>query len=700
MGYRVGIDVGGTFTDFLVVVGDRIADSHKTFSTPPDPSVGVFNGLTDVATRRGLSLRDFLGQVDIIVHGTTITTNAVLTGTGSRVGLLTTKGIRDALEMRRGRKERIYDNKYPPPPPLVPRSLRLTADERTGYDGEMLKGVPDADVRRAAEIFQEQGVESVAICFLNSYANRSNEEEARRLIERHLPGKYITVSAEVLPEIRFYERLCTAVLNSYVGPLLDAYLSSLILKLREQRFGGILRIMTANGGVTTAEHTVRVAASTVLSGPAAGAVAGATYASMQGHSDCITVDMGGTSCDVALIKDGVPAIVRDAYVNRRAIALPIVDIHTIGAGGGSIARIDRGGLLHMGPQSAGAVPGPACYGRGGAEPTCTDANLILGYLNPEYFLGGRMRLDREKAAEAIRWRVAEPLGVDVLEAAAAMYHVINVNMAVAVKEVSLQRGYDPRDFVLVVAGGAGPIHAAMIAAELDIPVVIVPRDSSLFSAAGVLLSDLKHDYARTCYSPLAQLDVFRWQSLYQEMEEEGLRTLKAEGAGEDEIEVAYSADLRYVGQYHEVEVPADAKEIRDGDLAAVVERFHQWHDRIYGFAMSEQAVEMVKVRLTCHGRTEKFTLAEQGRSRGTVEALVKARRQVFLPSEQRVAELPIYDGGRLRRGHRVPGPAVIELPSTSILVPHEYVTLCDRFGNYRICLRSREEDLANPESAP
>ncbi|MBI4319658.1 MAG: hydantoinase/oxoprolinase family protein [Chloroflexi bacterium] len=684
MGYRIGIDVGGTFTDFLVVNHDGSLDIHKTFSTPSDPSLGVFNGLGDLAARRGVSLDDFLGQVDAIVHATTISTNAVLTLTGRRVGLLTTKGIRDALELRRGRKERIYDNKYPPATPLVPRYLRLPVDERVDYKGEVLKTVPEADVRAAAQTFAENDVDCVAICFLNSYANRSNEEEARRLVEQLMPGKYVTVSAEILPEIRFYERLCTAVLNSYVGPVLEDYLSRLLARLNEAQFGGMLLIMKANGGVMSAERAIKVAAGTVFSGPAAGAVAGASYAMSQEHGDCITVDMGGTSCDVALIKDGIPAIVRDGSINRYPLALPMVDIHTIGAGGGSIAWIDRGGLLHMGPRSATASPGPACYGFGGTEATCTDANLVLGYLNPEYFLGGRMKLDVAKAERAIEELVARPLGIDVDQAAAAMYHVINVNMAAAVKEVSLVRGYDPRDFALVVAGGAGPIHAAMIAAELEIPVIIVPRDSSIFTAAGLLMSDLKHDYTRTCYTPLLQLDVRRWQQLYHEMEYEGFETLAVERISKDQIDVNYAADIRYIGQYHEVEVPVLADEIGGGDLAPIVERFHQRHDQIYGFAMPEQEVEIVNVRLTCRGRTEKFAFEEQAEIAESAEALLKGYRDIYLPSTESLVRAPLFDGNRMRHGQRIVGPAMIEQASTSVFVPAGHVVVCDRFGNFRM----------------
>ncbi|MBI4317161.1 MAG: hydantoinase/oxoprolinase family protein [Chloroflexi bacterium] len=681
MAYRIGIDVGGTFTDFLMVDEEKTFEIHKTLTTPADRSEGVMRGLRDLAEQCGASLADFLAGVEMIVHATTATTNAILTNTGVKTGLLTTYGFRDALEMRRGIKEEIYDNKYPHPKPLVPRRLRLPVRERVSDRGEVLAPVPEEDIQAAAARFRAHGVQAVAVCLLNSYANTQNEVVAAALLAREMPDAYVTVSTELLPEIRFYERVSTTVMNAYLGPILAGYLGLLKQKLLDAGFRGTLLIMKANGGVMSAEQAMKTATGTALSGPAAGAVAGAAYAELQGYKDCITVDMGGTSLDVALIKDGAPVVVSDASINRYRVALPMVDVHSVGAGGGSIAWIDEGGLLRVGPQSAGADPGPACYSFGGQDATVTDADLELGYLNPDYFLGGRMRLRQELAREAIRRRVAEPLGLDLLQAAAGIYQVVNVNMAAAVKEVTIKRGYDPRDFPLVVAGGAGPVHAAMIAAELEVPIIIIPRHSSIFTAGGVLLSDLKHDYTRTFFGILDEMDLAQLARVCGEMEEEGRAALASEGVSAERMEMAYALSVRYVGQYHEVEVPTSREAVRAGDLKALEGEFHRAHDRIFGYCLEGQPVELVNVRLTCVGRMPRLRFPEApARPEGHLP--VKGRRPIFLPAEHRMAEVDVWDGDQMGCGDEVHGPAVIEQVTTTILVPTGYRVRCDCYGNY------------------
>ncbi len=446
MALKIGIDVGGTFTDFLVVRNGFEPVAFKTLSTPEDPSIGFVNGLRDVAASLGMTLEALGPMIDVIVHGTTVTTNATLTLTGARTGLITTEGLRDALEMRRGVREERYDNRYANVPPLVPRYRRRTVRGRLDRRGRELAPLLLDDVREAVDAFKADGVEAVAICFMNSFANPAHEQAAAALVREAMQGAYLTVSSELLPSVRFYNRLSTTVLNSYTGPKLNRYLESLTARLAAIAFGGILLIMQSNGGVVLPEVAQRTAVMTLLSGPAAGPVAGVRYAEAHGHKSCVTVDMGGTSFDAALVRNGVPVTANESEINRYRVAMPSLDIVTIGAGGGSIGWIDEGGLLRMGPQSAGAAPGPVCYGRGGEVPACTDADLVLGYLDSAYFAGGRIKLDLEGARRAIERHIAKPLGLSVEEAALGMYRVINTNMAQGVREVTIKRGFDPREF--------------------------------------------------------------------------------------------------------------------------------------------------------------------------------------------------------------------------------------------------------------
>ena len=475
MKFKIGVDVGGTFTDFLLM--DEIGNSeiYKILSTPEDPSISVINGLIEMAKTRDMALSVFLEKVEIIVHGTTVTTNAVLTGNVAKTGLLTTKGFRDALQMRRGIREELYNNKYLPPPPIVPRYLRIPVEERVDFTGKVVRDVNLSDVESGIERFKEQGVAAVAICFMHAYANSQNEMTAEKSVRERIPAAYLSSSSTILPQVRFYDRVSTTVLNSAVGPILKGYLSNLTDRLKDEGFKGILLIMQSNGGVTSPETVTELAASTLLSGPAAAPIAGMAYTRVHGQDSFITIDMGGTSFDAALIKNLNPMVTTDGKVNRYALALPMMEINTVGAGGGSIAWIDEGGLLKMGPKSAGARPGPVCYGLGGSEPTCSDANLVLGYLNADFFAGGKMKLDAAGSKRAIREKVSRPLNLSVIEAAYGMFHIMNVNMASAIREISVQRGYDPREFLLVCAGGAGPIHAAMIAKDQDIPLIISER---------------------------------------------------------------------------------------------------------------------------------------------------------------------------------------------------------------------------------
>ena len=695
MAYRIGIDVGGTFTDFLLTSEEGSSEIYKVLSTPDDPSIGLMNGLSEMAKARTTSLGEFIKNVQTIVHGTTVTTNAVLTRKGAKTGLLTTKGLRDALEMRRGIREEQYNNRYTNVEPLVPRYLRFPVEERLDYKGDTVTALRKSDVSDAVKLFKKEGVEAIAICFMNSFADDKHESVAAKIIQEKFPDTYLTVSSEFLPSIRFYDRISTTVLNSYVGPILKRYLTSLLEKLKSAGFKGVLLIMQSNGGVVSPQVAMEKAAATLLSGPAAGPVAGIEYTSVQGYDDCLTIDMGGTSFDAALIKERTPLVTTEGEINRLRLALPMLGIVTIGAGGGSIGWVDEGGLLRMGPQSAGSKPGPACYDLGGELPTCTDADLLLGYLDKDFFAGGKIPLNYDRAVKSIKEKIAEPLGIDVIEAASGMYRVINVNMASGVREVSVKRGHDPREFPLVVAGGAGPVHACMIALELEIPVMIVPKESSIFCAAGMLMSNLKHNFVRTYSTFFNRIDAKRFRSLFREMEKEATELLKSENIPEDSIQHIYSLDMRYVKQYHEVNVEVTREELDRGDFESMTGKFHPEHNRLYGYSLEEEGtqIELINLRLSSIGKTTKPKFREEEYDQENPSQAFKKKRKVYLPQKKAFEEVPVYGGHKLRYGNKVKGPAIIEQVNTTTFVTPEYNVLCDKFGSYTMYLKEKEKEI-------
>ena len=678
MSYRVGVDIGGTFTDMLVTDESGGARLYKSPTTPQDPSIGLVETFERAARDHELGLDDFLSKVEAIVHGTTITTNSVLTGEGARTGFVTTKGFRDVLNMRRGLKARQFE-KYAPAPPLVPRHRIQVVEERVTVDGEVMTPLNEDDVRAAALALKEEGVEAIAVSCLWSFLNPAHEERIGAILQEELPDAYVSLSTEVLPQIRVYERHSTTALNAYVGPVLKRYLVRLQEELADSGFDGTLLIMQSNGGVMTPELAERFAGNTLLSGPAGGPQAGVFYAATHELKNAITIDMGGTSFDVSLVADGTPTVTTEGEIGGHRIASPVLDIHTVGAGGGSIAWIDSGGLLAVGPKSAGADPGPACYGHRGTQPTVTDADLLLGYLDPEFFHGGELTLDVEAARKAVAG-IAEKLGLDETDAAAGIYRVVNANMAAALSVVSVQRGHDPREFVLVVAGGAGPIHAAEIAKELEIPLILVPRESSVFCAVGMLITDLKHDYVRTYARDLDKVDLDEVSGLYRDMAADARRTLGDEGVSDDRIEIDFAADLRYVGQFNEVEVPSTGGEVAPEVLDAMVAAFHKRHDTLYGYSMPGAPIELINLRVSARGVTDKpqFSTVEAGGEDPTVAK--RGERSAYFEGE--FVDVPVYDALRLVNGNVVTGPAIVDQPTTTIVVPPGFQLVCDHYNNF------------------
>jgi N-methylhydantoinase A len=688
MRYSVGIDVGGTFTD--LVLADEESPGlvqHKTPTTPSDPSVGVLQGLSELAERAGRTASDFLPQVGLIVHGTTVTTNAILTDSGARTGLLTTEGFRDILEMRRGVRSRkhLYDNKYVPPPPLVPRYLRLPVRERMDVHGDVRIPLDETTVVSALRTLREDGVEAVVVCFMHAHANPAHERRARELVEEHAPGLFVALSSEILPQVRLYNRVSTTAMSAYVGPVLERYVRRLVDALARSSFAGVLLIMQSNGGVATPEIVERNPATTVLSGPAGGPVAALAHARGCGSEDCVVVDMGGTSFDASIVKDGEIQITREGEINRHTIALPMTDVHTIGAGGGSIGWLDEGGLLHMGPRSAGADPGPACYGRGGSEPTCTDADLVLGYLDPEYFLGGRMRLDPGLARAAIESRIAAPLGLDPVRAAAAMVEVIDLVMAAGTKDVSLKRGYDPRELPLVVAGGAGAVHAGAIAEELGIRTVIVPRVASVLCAVGMLLADLRHDFTRAYSRLWDELDASEARSVLDALVAQGMEALDREDVPPERRQVVASVDVRYVGQHHEVLVSFPLDDL--GSPERIEAAFHRRHEELYGFASPGAPMQVIGLHATVLGRRAPLELTAPAEDTGAA-APRRGTRRAYLRSTGSLEELEVLDGDRMRSGQGIAGPALVDTATTTIVVPEPFDLVLDSSGSFVLTRRT------------
>jgi N-methylhydantoinase A len=518
----------------------------------------------------------------------------------------------------------------------------------------------------------------VAVSFLFSFLNPVHESAMARLIREEMPAAYVSLSTQVLPQLRAYERHSTTALNAYVGPILSGYLDRLTARLESAGFHGRLLIMQSNGGVMAPTMAARFACKTLLSGPAGGPVAGIFCGQRAGQQNLITMDMGGTSFDVSFIENGAVSFTTEGSVGGHAMAFPVLDIRTVGAGGGSIAFVDAGGVLHVGPASAGAYPGPICYNRGGQEPTVTDADLLLGYLGAEDFLGGNYRLDFTAASRGIETRIAEPLGIDAIRAAEGIFRLVNSTMADAIKLVSIAEGHDPRQSMLIVAGGAGPVHAAAIARELGIRKLLVPRQASVFCAAGMLLSDLKHDYVRNLSGILTALPREKIRQLYDDMEAEARQTLLEEGVGEQDVEFACGVDLKYVGQFHELTIPFD---LTADDPVRLQKSFAAQHQRLYGYHLADQPVEALHWRLTAVGRIERPSFGDMGAS--TVARMSAKQRRAAVFDGARI-EVEVFDGTQLIPSMQLAGPAIVEEPTTTVIIPPQWQLWVNRFGDYEL----------------
>jgi N-methylhydantoinase A len=682
MKFRMGVDIGGTFTDGVVIDDAGTIHPFKELSTPKDPSIGLYNVLRKAAGHFGRSLNEFLSELDFFAHGTTVATNTLLTGTGARTGLILTEGFRDTLEMRRAHKEDIWDLYLPVPEPLVPRYLRQGVRERVDYSGRVLEPLEEQDVRRACERFRREGVQAVAVCTLFGFLNGAHERRIREIVAQELPGVFVSISSEVLPQIREYERQSTTVANAYVGPKLTVYLARLEEKLKNDGLTRAFYITASNGGVMTADTAIRQASATLLSGPAAGAVGAVFFAGLLERGNLILMDMGGTSFDVTLVSGGRVTLSTEGEIAGYRIAKPMIDIHTIGAGGGSIAWIDRGGMLRVGPASAGSDPGPVCYQLGGEKPTVTDANLILGYLNKDYFLGGEMKVSESAARAAVKRSIAEPLSLSEVQAACGIFRIINQNMADATKVVSVQRGHDPREYSLVSAGGACSIHACKIAEEVGCRTVIVPKAASVFCALGMLESDIRLDHVRTYNASIPGIDLAGFNEVIGQLEAKALAELLQEGVERQRATLLRYLDVRYVGQHHEVtiEIP-HGQPIGPAHLPEIADAFHRTHERLYTYATPENTLEIMNLRVTAVGAVEKAGLSRQPLGGPDVASARKGERPVYFEERGGFAGAPVYDRDRLRPGNRIAGPAVVEERITTVIVHPGWNLRVDEYEN-------------------
>ena len=668
MEYRLGVDVGGTFTDFVLVDHDGRITEAKVPSRPNAPGEALREGIGHLAAGLGQDPGSLLARCALIIHGTTVATNALIQRRGAHTGLLSTAGFRDTLQMREGYKERRYDFFDPAPPPLVPRYLRLPVTERVLRDGEVLTPLVEDDVRHAAAVFRREGVAAVAVCFLWSFLNPAHERRAGEILREELPDAYLSLSVDVLPEIREYDRVSTTAMNAFLGPVLVRYVDDIESMLRSLGYGGAIRYTQCSGGVVSGAVLRRRPVMSLNSGPASAPAAGRHFGShVLGVGDVLTVDMGGTSFDVCLTLGGSPAMVKHVDVERYRLGVPMVEVNAVGAGGGSIASVDAG-LLRVGPRSAEAVPGPACYGRGGTEPTVSDANAVLGYLNPEGLLGGRLPIDLDAARRAIEVGVATPLGVSAAKAASDVFSLVNENMVNAIREVSVERGHDPRDFTLVVAGGAGPIHAASLARALGIRQVIVPRVASTFCAFGSVVADVRHEYSTSYITRFAGIDVTRLAALFAEMEAQGFAELDEDGVSAADRRVVRSLEMRYLDQIHEVAVDLPAGGLTAEGLPMIEELFHQRHERLYTYCERDHGTELINVRTAVLGLSAPIALGAAESPAGNSPAPLRTRRVLFEGAADYV-DAAVYDGAAFPEGASIAGPAVVEEPNTAIVVP-------------------------------
>ena len=684
--YRLGIDAGGTFTDFVLADKSGNIKIYKTPSTPDDPTKAIEDGLKIISKDLEIHPSDIISQSDLCINGTTVGLNALIQHKGSPVGLICTEGHEDSIEIRLGHKEDgyRYDPDYPPAVMLSPRFLRKGIRERILSNGKVKISINEDDVREACKIFIDEGVNSIAISFIWSILNPSHEIIAEKIVREIMPNAFITVGSRLYPQIREYTRTSTAVTNAYLSPTLKSYVSAINEYFISLGGENNVRYFQSNGGLATGEVMTDRSVYAINSGPASAPIAGLSIANPFKYKNVITVDMGGTSFDITLTKDGSTNLNKNVDFLRYRIGVPMIHVETLGAGGGSIAWIDEMGLLQVGPQSAGANPGPACYSKGGEKPTVSDANLVLGYLNPDGLIGGKLPLNYENAFNSIEKNIAKPLGIEVEKAAYGIFTIVNSNMVNGIRRVTVERGYDPRDFVLVAGGGATGAHITALAKEMGIDTVIVSKLSSGLCAYGQIISDVKYNYMATIPTRLDSIKAAeKINKTFKEIESKGIEHLNKDGFEEKKINTYRSLEMRYVGQIHECTVNIDFFEITEETLQNIKEAFHNRHEELYTYSEKDSPVELVNIESTIYGRIDRPNYSEL-ENKGQINDALKISRNLIFSEKGNVLKTPVYDGNKLSPGNLIDGPAVVEEDTTTLVIENGWFLELHKSGTYII----------------
>ena len=690
---RIGADVGGTFTDLVISEANGKLHVTKVPSVPADPGAGIMAALQKAAKSLETDVAALLGRCELFVHGSTVATNTVLERKGARVGLLCTPGFRDTLEIRRGIREDPWDHRTPFAPVLVPRYLRLSVSGRLDKDGRELDAVDADSLAQALQTFRDEGVESIALCLFNSYADARHEahyaEQIERLASENESPLWLSVSHQIAPLLGEYERTATTTLNAYVAPRTVGYLRALDQKLQSMGLRHPLLLIQNNGGSVSTAQVANKPATLLLSGPAAGVGALEVMSAAIGNNNLLSLEIGGTSADVMLMENGAVPVSEQLNVGGYDTALPSVDIHTIGAGGGTIAHVDAAGLLHMGPAGAGANPGPAAYGLGGTQPTVTDALLVLGRLKPGSYAGGSVTLDARLAHAAIEQYVALPLGLSVEQAAVGMVRLLEQNLLQAVERMTLERGLDPSVFTLIPAGGAGPMHGAAIGRRLGCKQIYVPRLSGAFCALGMLHVDVRHDLMRAFFHPLKRAHAEGFEAVYATMEDEATKLLDADGFAQEAQLLSREMDLRYIGQQWSIRIEVDS----DDDAALIRKCFETTHENRFRHIQPDGVVEITALHLVAYGHIEKSqqvqlpVCATNGHAAGS--------RRMFVDEHYGWMDAAVYSATQLQPGHEIQGPAIIEEQTTTICIGPDDRAVVDGFGNYQVQLNARTGEISS-----
>lgn len=679
--YKIGVDVGGTFTDvcmFNQITGEIYV--HKLPSTPWDPSEAIGDGISQVMSANNVMPH----EMSYLAHGTTVATNATLERKGVKTAIITTKGFKDLIELARQTRALLYDVQVEKPRPIIHRRFRKEVDERILYDGSVFKAIDKKEVEKIVDELKEYGVESYAVCLMHSYKNPIHEKIIEEIIKKRHPEAYVSISSDVLPEYREYERMTTTSLNSYVGPIVGKYANLFKKRVKEMGISVTPYINQSNGGLMSIETTFNKPIRTALSGPAAG-VSGAVYMTkLAGIKDFITFDMGGTSTDVCLIENNTPKLTTTKAIAEFPVRVPMTDVVAVGAGGGSIAWIDNGGMLKVGPESAGASPGPIAYGKGGTLPTVTDANVVLHRLNPKHILGGRMKVYEEEAIKAMEEQIAKPLGISGIEAARGIITVVNSNMARAIRVVSVERGYDPREFTLVAFGGAGALHAVKVGKDLGIRNVMIPSNPGILCAVGLLVSDIRSDYVKTNIADFTKDNINMMNECFEELKTEGNAWLDNEKISDNQRVIIKHADMRYLGQNFELSINIDFDKIDENNQEEIKAYFHREHKREYGYCREEARIQIVNFRATALGKVSTVKFEEQPESGEDARDAIIDERDVYFEEADGFVQTKIYDRYALKANNKFAGPAIIEQMDATIVIPPGHKVSIDKYHNVMI----------------